>query len=178
MRLGAQRFLGHSGPQQKRPRQLLALHDLFHCERRRQHQRLPGVVPFTMARRAGHEFLACHHPRRLIRGGQPVDVGANRDDRMARSPFRHPGGRHVRVAALNVEALLHEGIGDPALGLDFLKSEFAEAEQTIDQLLREHAARLDVGDDVFLQRVKPRIGRCGRQRAGSRRGWRRGAALG
>jgi hypothetical protein len=97
---------------------------------------------------------------------------------MARSPLRHPRCRHVRVAALNVEAFLHECIGDPVLGLDFLKSELAEAEQTIDQLLREHAARFDVGDNFFLQRVKPRIGRCGRERAGSRRCWRRGAALG
>ena len=65
----------------------------------------------------------------------------------------------LAYAALNVEAFLHERIGDAALGLDFLKSELAEAEETIDQLLREHAARLDVGDDFFLQRIKPRIGR-------------------
>ena len=55
----------------------------FSDERRRDDERLAGVVPFAVPGRAGHELLARHDARRLVRRRQAVDVGAERDDRTA-----------------------------------------------------------------------------------------------
>lgn len=62
--------------------------------------------------------------------------------------------------------LAHQHVGQVPLGLDLLKAELAVAEDLIDELLGEDPARLDVGDDVLLERLGLRAGRCQRDRRG------------
>jgi hypothetical protein len=70
--------------------QLLAVHDFLQRQGRRHHNRLAGVVPLAMARRARHEFLSRHDARRLVGCREAVDVGPQGDDRPAPSVAANP----------------------------------------------------------------------------------------
>ena len=112
----------------------------------------PALCPSPWPGRAGHQFLARDDARRLVRARQAVDVGAERDDRMARPVPCDPRRWHAGHRPLHVESFAHQHVGEVALRLDFLEPQLAIAEQLIDHLLREHAPRFDVGDDFLLQR--------------------------
>src|SRR6476646_703491 len=134
-------------------------------------------MTFSVSRCAGYELLARDDAGRLVGCRQPIDVGADRNNRTTGAPLGDPRSGNIRVAALHVETFAYQRVGDPALRLDFLESQLAVAEQAVDQLLREHSPRFHVTHDFLLQRIQPWIWRCRWKRAGPRPLRRRGAAL-
>ena len=164
IRLGADELLRDTRPQLQRAGQVLALHDLLHGERRRDVQRHTRVVPFAVPGRALDDRIVIRHARLLRRLRDVVDVRADRDHRLARSPRREPGGRDTGVAALDFEAVLFEDLGEIFRRLELLEAELAEAEDLVDHLLRHHAHRLDVGGGFALQLLDARRPRRRRRR--------------
>ena len=79
---------------------------------------------------------AIGHARLLRRLRDAVDVGAERDDRLAAAPGGHPGGRDAGDAALHLEAVLLEHAGEVPRGLDLLHAQLPEAEHRVHHLLR------------------------------------------
>src|SRR6185503_3610464 len=71
VRLARQLFLSDPGPEHDRAGNLLAGHDLFRRECRRDVERHAAVVPFPVSRRAGHDPLPGRCPRFLIRLREP-----------------------------------------------------------------------------------------------------------
>ena len=155
--LGADQFLRGARPDPNRARQLLALHDLLHGDRRRDVHRLPGVVALAVAGRAFDHRRVVGDARLLRRLRDAVDVGAQRDHRLARAPRRHERGRDTGDALLDGEPVLLQHVDQVAVRLDLLKSELGEAEDRIDHLLREVLHRVDVLERVSLETLRPRV---------------------
>ena len=86
VRLGADELLGRARPDPDRAGELLALHDLLHRDRRGDVERLPGVVPFAVARRAFDHRIVIGDAGLLRRLRNAVDVRAEREHRLARAP--------------------------------------------------------------------------------------------
>ena len=110
----------------------------------------------------------------LLRGlRDAVDVGAERDDRLAAAPGGHPGGGDAGDAALDREALLLEDAGEVLRGLELLEAEFAEAEHHVVHLLAEveHRRRLHLGSHRGLDAGDPGVNGA---RLDGDRGGRRG----
>src|SRR6185436_3638196 len=170
--LRADELLGGAGPDADRAGQLLALHDLLHRERRGDVHRLAGVVAFAVSGRAFDHRLVPRDRRLLRRLRDAVDVRAERDHGLARSPRRHERGGNAGDAFLHREAVLLEDVDQVAVGLEFLEAELAVAEDLVDHLLRELRAAFDVGDRFLLQRVELRVaaGFCRRVLLRERRG--------
>ena len=110
-RLRRHQFLGHTRPEHQRARQLVALHDLLHRNRRDDVERHAGVVAFAVARRAFDDRIVIRHAGLLRRLRNAVDVGAQRDHGLARSPCGHPRRGNARLAARDREAVLFEDTG-------------------------------------------------------------------
>ena len=91
-------------------------------------QRLAGVVPFAVARRAFDDRIVIRDAGLLRRLRNAVDVRAQRDHRLARSPGRHERGRDAGDALLDGEAVLPQDVDQVRLRLDLLEAELAEAE--------------------------------------------------
>ena len=163
-RLGAEGFLGDARPDDERARQLVAVEDLLHRESRSDDQRMSGVVSFTVPGRASNQLFPRHDSWRLVRRRQAVHVRAERDNRVAGSILGDPRRRHAVHRPLYVEPFADQDIGQPALCLGFLKAQLAETEQGVDELLREGAPRLDLGNDFLLQRLGPGARRRNRLR--------------
>ena len=121
-----------------------------------------------MARRAFDHRLVIRDARLLRRLRNAVDVGAQRDHRLARSPRRHERGRNAGDAFLHAEAVLLEDVDQVAVGLELLKSELAVAEDLVDHLLRHLLPRLHVGDRFLLERVEPGVAFGGCRAASAR----------
>ena len=100
VRLGADQLFRGARPDADRAGQLLALHDLLHRDRRRDVHGLAGVVAFAVARRAFDHRRVVGDARLLRRLRDAVDVGAQRDHRLARSPRRHERRRNAGDAFL------------------------------------------------------------------------------
>ena len=141
------------------PGELLALHDLLHRDRRGDVHRLAGVVPLAVAGRPFDQRVVTGDAGLLRRLRDAVDVGPERDDRLARSPRRHERRRDAGDPFLHREAVLLEDVDQVAVGLDLLEPELAVAEDLVDHLLRELRAALDVGDRLLLEGVELGIGR-------------------
>ena len=62
MCLAAELLLGDTRPEHEGPRNVLPLHDLLNSECRRYDDRLAGVVPFAVSRRARDEWQAARLP--------------------------------------------------------------------------------------------------------------------
>src|SRR5207248_8666587 len=107
-RLRADELLRDAGPDADRARQALALHDLLHRENRGDVHRLTRVVAFAVTGRAVDHRIVVGDARLLRRLRDPVDVGADRDDRLAGSPSGHPGRRNAGNTPLDAEAVLLE----------------------------------------------------------------------
>src|SRR6185369_7633928 len=88
--LAGHQLFGHAGPEVNRARNLLALHDLFHRDGRGDVHRHAGVVAFTVSGRRGNDGILVADARLLARLWNVVDVGAQRDDRLAGPPRRRP----------------------------------------------------------------------------------------
>ncbi len=124
----------------------------------------PGVAEELMAGkmyfvRAGDDGIVVGDAG-LLRGlRNVVDVRAERDHRLARTPARGPRRRDAGDAALDGEAVLLEDAGQVLRRLDLLETELAEAEDHVGHLLRHHAHAVDVGHDAALQHVETSGGR-------------------
>ena len=161
-------LLGDARPDLDRAGQALALHDFLDREHRRDVHRLTGVVALAVARRALDDRIVVRDAG-LLRGlRNPVDVGPDRDDRLPAAPRRHPRRRNAGDAAFDLESVLLEDAREIFRGFDLLKAQLAVAEHLVDDLLRELAHRVDVGDGIFLQRVEFRVD--GRRQRRHRRG--------
>ena len=159
--LAAQQLFGDARPKLDRPRKLGALHQPFDGNRRGDVERLARVMTFTVA--------GCAFDHRVVIGDagflrglrDAIDVRAERNDRLARSPGRHPGGWDAGDAALNAEALFFEDVGQILRGLELLKAKLAEAEDHIIHDLGLLLHRLDIAVDlrfVILCRIRLRMG--------------------
>ncbi len=155
--LGADELFGGARPDPNRARQLLALHDLLHGDRRRDVHRLAGVVPFTMAGRALDHRGVIRDAWLLRRLRDAVDVGAQGDHGFARAPRRHERGRDAGDALLDGEPVLLQHVDQVPVRLDLLKTELGEAEDRIDHLLSEVLHRVDVFERVGLETIHPRV---------------------
>src|SRR5678815_4713023 len=98
-------------------------------------QRHPGVVPFPVPRRSLDVRLLVADAGLVPRLRDAVDVGAERDHRLARSPFRDERSGNPRDASLNLEAVLLEQAGQVFGRLDLLHAELTEGEDLVDHLL-------------------------------------------
>src|SRR5436305_13993979 len=98
----------------------------------------------------------------LLRGlRDAIDVRAESDDWLARSPGGHPGGWDAGDAALDAEAFFFEDVGQILRGLELLKAKLAEAEDHIIHDLGLLLHRLDIAVDlrfVVLCRIRYRMG--------------------
>src|SRR6185436_21180177 len=65
--LAGHQLLGDAWPQVNRPRNLVALHDLLHGDRRRDVHRHAGVVAFAMAWRRRDDWILVTNARLLAR---------------------------------------------------------------------------------------------------------------
>ena len=96
VRLGAELLFGDARPDHDRARQLLALHHALDGDRRQDVERRAGVVALAVSRRAFDDRIAIGDARLLRRLRDAVDVGAERDHGLARSPAGHPGRSECR----------------------------------------------------------------------------------
>ena len=155
--LRADQLFGGPRPDPDGARQLLALHDFLHGDRRRDVDRLPGVVSFAVSGRALDHRRVIGDARLLRRLRDAVDVRAECDDGLARAPRRHERGRNAGDAFLDCEPVLLQDVDEITVRLDLLKAELGEAEDRIDHLLREHLHRLDVLDRLRLETFRAGI---------------------
>ena len=120
---------------------------------------VPGVVAFAVAGRALDHRVVIGHTGRLVALRNAVDVGAERDHRLAAAPLGHPRGRDAGDAVLDGEAVVAQQLAQVALGLDLLEADLAEAEDHVVHLLAEleHRRRRDVGVEGGFQLGDPRV---------------------
>src|SRR5204863_643792 len=111
----------------QRALEVLLLHHLLRGERRANLQRHPRVVALAVPGCAVDDRIVKCDARLLRRLRDAVDVGAERDDRLARSPPRRPCRRNAGDAALNLEAVLLEDPGEVFRRLELLEAELGEA---------------------------------------------------
>ncbi len=115
---------------------------------------IAGVVALTVPRRAFDDRIVICHAR-LLRGlRDAVDVGAQRDHRLARPPCGDPRRGNAAKATLHLEAEFLELAGEIARGLQFLEPQLAEAEDRVDHLLRELGHLVDAFDRLGLLRIE------------------------
>ena len=113
-------------------------------------QRHAGVVPFAVARSALDHRIVLGHAG-LLRGlRNVVDIGAERDHRLALAPGRHPRRRNAGDAALDPEAFFLEDAGEVLRRLEFLEPEFAEAEDAVHHHLRLFLHGVDLAVEIGL----------------------------
>ena len=111
---------------------------------------IAGVVAFAVAGRAFDHRLVPADAGLLRSLRDVVDIGAERDHRLAGSPRRHPRGGNAGDAALDLEAFLLENAGEVLRGLELLEPELAEAEDAIDHDLRLLLHGVDLAGEVGL----------------------------
>src|SRR3990172_12384211 len=101
-------------------------------------------MPLSVPRRSFDERVVVRDSRFLRSLGNAVDVAPEGDDRFSRAPARHPGGGDAGDSLFDFEPVLSQKGHEIARGLDFLKSQLAEAEDLVDHDLGElrHLAHL------------------------------------
>src|SRR5262249_17361641 len=108
----------------------------------------------------------------LLRGLRDVvDVRSEGNDRLARSPARHPAGGNAGEVFLNRKAVLPQDAGQVLRRLELLEPELREAEDLVvhalDHLAEPAAPRVTLGLDLARGVVE-------RPRGAPRRRWLRG----
>ena len=108
----------------------------FTAMRRHNLQRHPGIVAFAVARRAfDHRIVICHAG--LLRSLRNiVDIGAERDHRLA---FPHVATNAVGMPAMlrsHFESFFFEDADEIFRGLELLKTQLAETEDAVHHHLR------------------------------------------
>ena len=131
---------------------MLALHHLLHREGRDDVQGHAGIVAFAVARRAFDHRLVPADAGLLRRLRDVVDVAAEGDHGLARSPTGHPRGGNAGDAALDFEALFFEDAGEVLGGFEFLEAQFAEAEDAVHHDLRLFLHAVDLAGEIGLHR--------------------------
>src|SRR3569832_508346 len=115
------------------------------------------LTPCPEARRSLHKLQIARDTGNLRRLRNAIEIGAERDHRLARAPGRHPRGWNARHTLAHGEAVLLEDAADVLRRLEILKAELTDAEDLIDELLRELRARIDVAHCLGLERGEPGI---------------------
>ena len=149
-------FFGNTGPQHECARNVIAFHDLFHDDGRRDIEWHARVVAFAMARCTGDHRVVVSHAGFLAGLRNVVDVAAQGDHGLARSPAGDEGGGHTAHAALHLEAILLEQSCEIPGRLDLLHAEFAEGEHLIDHHLNQLRLGIDFPGGLGLERVELR----------------------
>src|SRR5262245_22420957 len=160
VRLGSEQLFRRARPEFDCTRKLAALHQSFDGQRGSDVERLPGIVTFAVPRRAFDQRVVIRDARSLRSLRNAINVGAKSNDRLARSPRRHPGGRNARDATLNFEALFFKNAGQILRGLVFLKSQLGEAENHIHHYLGLLLHCFDIFEElslVLLRRIGLRL---------------------
>src|SRR6185369_6314020 len=125
-------------------------------------ERHPRIVSFAVAGRALDDRFVPGDAR-LLRGlRDAIDVRAEGNDRLARSPSRGPCRRDAGNALLDREAVLPEDRGQVLRRLEFLEAELAEAEYRVVPFLDVFLKRIDLEPDVALVLIQLRARRGGR----------------
>ena len=122
-------------------------------------QRHAGIVAFAVPRRAFDHRIVIGHARLLRSLRDIVDIGAERDHRLAFAPGGHERGGNAGDAALDLEAFLFEDSGEIFRRLEFLKSELAETEDAVHHHLRLLLHAIDLAGEIGLHRGLF-LGRC------------------
>ena len=162
VRLGAEELFGGPRPDPDRPGKLLPLHDLLHRDRRGDVDRLSRVVSLAVSRPAFDQRVAVGDAGLLRRLRDAVDVGAERNHRLAGSPARHERGRDAGDPLFDREPVLLQEVDQIAVRLLLLKAELTVAEDLIDHLLRERRHAVDGAGHLALQTIDARIDLHGR----------------
>ncbi len=148
--LGAEKFFGDAGPDLEGAGHVVLLHNVLDREGREDVERDAGVVAFAVAGSADDDGVFVGDAG-LLRGlRDAVDVGAEGDHGLAGAPGRHEGGGDAGDAALHLEAVAFEDVGEVLGAMELLIAEFGVAEDGVDHDLAELGAGLDTGDGVFL----------------------------
>src|SRR5581483_1303375 len=138
-------------------------------------ERLLGGEPGERAGRAEHGVaaavaVAARDERvlgglRLLReAGQRVVLGEDADDRAALTPLGDEGGRHVRDAALDAEAVPLEQVGQPLGGARLEQARLRVAPDLAVHLGERSRPRVDVLDRPLLRALQP-VGQNGGHQA-------------
>ena len=157
-------LFGGPRPDPDRPGKLLPLHDLLHRDRRGDVDRLSRVVSLAVSRPAFDQRVAIGDAGLLRRLRDAVDVGAERNHRLAGSPARHERGRDAGDPLFHREPVLLQEVDQIAVRLLLLEAELTVAEDLIDHLLRERRHAVDGACHLALQTIDAWIDLHGRGR--------------
>ena len=146
----SQQFFGYTRPDLDGALNMLAFHEAFHGERGDDIHGLPGIVTFAVSRRAFDHRIVIGDAGFLRGLRNAIDIGAQRDDRLAGSPGGDPGGGNSGDAAFHFETFRFEHPGEVLRSFVFLKTEFGEAEDGVDHDLHLVAHALDLAGKVGL----------------------------
>src|SRR5260370_19601273 len=150
VRLGADKFLGHSRPQPERAGEMLALHQLLHGDGRDDVEGHPGIMAFAVFRRRFNHRLVPTDTGLLRRLRDVVDIAAEGDYGLAGSPTGYPRGGDAGDAALDCESLFFEDAAEVLGGFKFLEAQFAEAEHAVHHDLRLFLHAVNLAGEVRL----------------------------
>ncbi len=151
-RFGTKNLLGHPGKDFDRARYLVPLHEFLEHQGRRDVYCHPRVVPFAVPRRALDQWIVIRHAGLLRSARNAVEVGDIRYHRLPASVRRYPGRRNARNSSLHAKTVLFKDSRDVPRSLEFLKSQFAVAEDLVHHLLRERLQSVHFGDRFLLER--------------------------
>ncbi len=143
-------FLGYAGPEAERALQVFALHHFLHGDGGKDVERYSGIVTFTVSGRAFDDGFVPADAGLLRSSRDIVDIGAERDYGLARSPGRYPCGGNIGIIALNPEALFLQNAGEVLRCFELLETELAEAEYAIDHDLRLLLHGVDLAGQIGL----------------------------
>ena len=90
---------------------MLALHHLLHRQRGNDIERHTGIVAFSVTRGAFDHRIVIRHAGLLRSLRDIVDIGSERDDRLALPPRRDKCGGNAGDAAFDLESFLLENSG-------------------------------------------------------------------
>ena len=97
--------------------------------------------------------------------GQAIDIGIERDHRLAGAPAGDPHGGYAGHAILDGEARIGQDAGQVALGFNLLEAQFGKTEDRFDDLLGQLGLGVDIGLDLGLERGQV-LGQRGRSQEG------------
>ena len=136
-RFGAEQLFRNSRNKFDGPGDVMLVHQLFQNQRRRDVYRHPGVMPFSMARRAFHDRIVICHSRLLRCARDAVDVRDKGNNRFAAAVRGYPSRGNSSHAMLDVKSIFLQDARDVTRRLVFLETQFAEAENFVHHLLRK-----------------------------------------
>ncbi len=148
--LGAEQLFGDAWPDLECAFHVVLLHDVFYGEGGGDLEGDAGVMAFTVAGGSGDDGIVIGDTG-LLRGlRDAVDVGAECDDGLALAPGGHEGGGDSGDAALDLEAVFLEDVGEVFGGVGLVVAELGVAEDCVDHDLDLLGAGVDAGDSLLL----------------------------